>query len=138
WQVGIVEVSQANKRNGDLRSCSQLLRPRHLLDGILGDEFVPDEAVYLPRAGCSEIVVEKVSPRQRGVIPDKASNPGSFFAKNTVAVGFAVVEMSVCIDDCCSVGERGSCHLLGQTLPSRAHLQQVCFASMSGHLDTWL
>jgi hypothetical protein len=30
--------------------------------------------------------------------------------KNTVAVGSAVVEMSVCIDDCCPADERGSCH----------------------------
>src|SRR5262249_47466714 len=95
------------------RSFSQLLRPRHLLDGILGDEFVPDEAVYLPRAGCSEIVIEKVSPWQRGVIPDKSFKSRVFPCKNTVAVGSAVVEMSVCIDDCCPAGERGSCHLLG-------------------------
>src|SRR5215469_1697140 len=57
-QVWIVEVNQANKRNWD--------------------EFVPDEAVYLPRAGCSEIDIEKVSPWQS---PTKASNPGSFLAK---------------------------------------------------------
>src|SRR5262249_487532 len=105
------EVNQANKRNWDFRSCSQLLRPRHLLDGILGDEFVPDEAVYLPRAGCSEIVIEKVSPRQRGVIPDKSFKSRVFPCKNTVAVGSAVVEMSVCIDDCCPVGdERAARH----------------------------
>src|SRR5262249_55980738 len=86
---------------------------RHLLDGILGDEFVPDEAVYLPRAGCSEIVIEKVSPRQRGVIPDKSFKSRVLPCKNTVAVGSAVVEMSVCIDDCCPAGERGSCRVGG-------------------------
>src|SRR5262249_6076018 len=132
-QVWIAEVNQANKRNWDFRSYSQLLRPRHLLDGILGDEFVPDEAVYLPRAGCSEIIIEKVSPWQRGVVPNKSFKSRVLPCKNTVVVGSAVVEMSVCIDDCGSVGERGRCHLLGQTLPSRAHLQQVYFASMSGH-----
>src|SRR5262245_31705425 len=110
WQVWIAEVNQANKRNWDFRSCSQLLRPPHLLDGSLGNEFVPDEAVYLPRAGCSEIVIEKVSPRQRGVIPDKSFKSRVFPCKNTVAVGSAVVEMSVCIDDCCPAGERASCH----------------------------
>jgi len=109
-QVWIAEVNQANKRNWDFRSRSQLLRPRYLLDGILGDEFVPDEAVYLPRAGCSEIVIEKVSPWQRGVIPDKSFKSRVFPCKNTVAVGSAVVEMRVCIDDCCQTGERGSCH----------------------------
>src|SRR6516225_5313451 len=112
-RVWIAEVNQANKRNWDFRSRSHLLRPRHLLDGILGDEFVPDEAVYLPRAGCSEIVIEKVSPRQRGVIPDKSFKSRVFPCKNTVAVGFAVVEMNVCIDDCRPASERGSCHLAG-------------------------
>src|SRR5215472_8741654 len=109
-QVWIAEVNQANKRNWDFRSRSQLLRPHHLLNGVLGDEFVPDEAVYLPRAGCSEIIIEKVSPRQRGVIPDKSFKCRVLPCKNTVTVGSAVVEMSVCIDDCCTVGERGSCH----------------------------
>src|SRR5262249_980621 len=120
-QGWIAEVNQANKRNWDFRSRSQLLRPRHLLDGILGDEFVPDEAVYLPRAGCSEIVIKKVSPRQRGVIPDKSFKSRVFPCKNTVAVGSAVVEMSVCIHDCCPAGERGSCHSLGlQHVPGGA------------------
>jgi len=120
-QVGIAEVNQANKRDWDFRSFSQLLRLRHLLDGIPGDEFMPDEAVYLPRAGCSEIVIEKVSSWQRGVIPDKSFKSRVFPCKNTVAVGSAVVEMSVCIDDCCPAGERGSCHLLGlQRLPGGA------------------
>src|SRR5215475_5543405 len=109
-QTHIAEVNQANKRNWDYRSCSQLLRPRHLLDGILGDELVPDEAVNLPRAGCSEIIIEKVSPRQRGVIPDKSFKCRVLPCKNPVTVGSAVVEMSVCIDDCCPAGERGSCH----------------------------
>src|SRR5262252_4664016 len=109
-QVWIAEVNQANKRNWDFRSCSQLLRPRHLLDGILGDEFAPDEAVYLPRAGCSEIVIEKVSSRQRRVIPDKSFKSRVFPFKNTVPVSSGVVEMSMCIDDCCPAGERGSCH----------------------------
>jgi hypothetical protein len=112
WQVWIAEVNQANKRNWDFRSCRQLLRPLHLLDGILGDELVPDEALYLPRAGCSEIVIEKVSSWQRGVIPDKSFKSRVFPCENTVAVGSAVVEMSVCIDDCCPAGQRGSCHLL--------------------------
>src|SRR5215469_13423753 len=112
-QVWIAEVNQANKRNWDFRSCSQLLRPLHLLDGIRGDEFMPDKAVYLPRAGCSEIVIEKVSPRQRGVIPDKNLESRVFPFKNTVPVSSAVVEMRVCIDDCCPAGERGSCHLAG-------------------------
>src|SRR5262249_51757685 len=49
-QVWIDQLNQDNKRNADFRSRSQLLRPRHLLYGILGDEFVPDEAVYQPRA----------------------------------------------------------------------------------------
>src|SRR5262245_11823998 len=115
-QVWIAEVNQANKRNWDFRSYSQLLRPRHLLDGILGDEFVPDEAVYLPRAGCSEIVIEKVSPWQRGVIPDKSFKSRIFPCKNTVAVGSTVVEMSVRIDDCCPAGERWSCHFIGPLL----------------------
>src|SRR5262245_40916347 len=115
-QVWIAEVNQANKRNWDYRSYSQLLRPRHLLDGILGDEFVPDEAVNLPRAGCSEIVIEKVSPWQRGVIPDKSFKSRIFPCKNTVAVGSAVVEMSVRIDDCCPAGEGGSCHFIGPLL----------------------
>src|SRR6516164_278907 len=120
-QVWIAEVNQANKRNWDFQSYSQLLRPRHLLDGILGDEFVPDEAVNLPRAGCSEIVIEKVSPWQRGVIPDKSFKSRIFPCKNTVAVGSAVVEMSVRIDDCCPAGERGSCHLLDlQRVPGDA------------------
>src|SRR3974377_2454555 len=57
-QVGMQEGNKANKREWDFRSFSQLLRLRHLLDGIPGDEFMPDEAVYLPRAGCSEIVIE--------------------------------------------------------------------------------
>src|SRR5262247_1842085 len=109
-QVWIAEVNQANKRNWDFRSRSQLLRPRHLLDGILGDKFMPDEAVYLPRAGCSEIIIEKVSPRQHGVIPDKSFKCWVLPCKNTVAVGSAVVEMSVCIHDRCPAGERGSCH----------------------------
>src|SRR5262245_40858849 len=112
-QVWIAEVNQANKRNWDFRCRSQLLRPRHLLDGILGDKFMPDEAVYLPRAGCSEIIIEKVSPRQRGVIPDKSFKSRVLPCKNTVAVGSAVVEMSVRIDDCCPGGERGGRHLLG-------------------------
>src|SRR5262249_28531007 len=121
WQVWIAEVNQANKRNWDFRSCSQLLRPRPLPDGILGDEFVPDEAIYLPRAGCSEIVIEKVSPRQRGVMPDKNLKSRVFPFKNTVPVGSSVVEMSVRIDDCCPTGERGSCHLLGlQRVPEGA------------------
>src|SRR5262252_6088667 len=120
-QVWIAEANQANKRNWDFRSCSRWLRPRYLLDGILGDEFVPDEAVNLPRTGCSEIVIEKVSPWQRGVIPDKSFKSRVFPCKNTVAVGSAVVEMSVRIDDCCPVGERGSCHLLGlQRVPGGA------------------
>src|SRR5262249_52023170 len=50
------------------------------------------------------------SPRQRGVIPDKSFKPRVFPCKNTVAVGSAVVEMSMCIDDCCPAGERASCH----------------------------
>src|SRR5262245_59543127 len=119
-QVWIAEVNQANKRNWDFRGCSQLLRPRRLLDGILGDEFVPDEAVYVPRASCSEVIIEKVSPRQRGVIPDKSFKCWVLPCKNTVAVGSAVVEMSVCIDDCCPVGVRGS-QLLGlQRIPRGA------------------
>jgi len=82
---------------------------------------VPDEAVNLPRAGCSEIVIEKVSPWQRGVIPDKSFKSRIFPCKNTVAVGSAVVEMSVRIDDCCPAGERGSCHLLDlQRVPGDA------------------
>ena len=114
-QIGVLEVNQANKRHWDFRSCSQLLRPCHLLDGILGYEFVPDEAVYLPRTGRAEIVIEKVNPWQRGVIPDESLKSRVFPCKNTVAVGSAVVEMSVCIHDCCPVGERESCHLLGLT-----------------------
>src|SRR5262245_15103233 len=82
-QVWIAEVNQANKRNRDFRSCGQLLRPRHLLDGILGDEFVPEEAVYLPRAGCAEIAIEKIRPWQRGVIPDKSFKSRVFPCKNT-------------------------------------------------------
>src|SRR5215469_801133 len=128
-QVWIAEVNQANKRNWDFRSCSQSLRPRHLLDGILGDEFVPDEAVYLPRAGCSEIVIEKVSPRQRGVIPDKSFKSRVLPCKNTVVVGSAVVEMSVCIDDCCPAGERGSCHWKMQA----AVAGQECACTASAH-----
>src|SRR5262245_64231412 len=71
---------------------------------------MPDEAVYLPRAGCSEIIIEKVSPRQHGVIPDESFKCWVLPCKNTVAVGSAVVEMSVCIHDRCQAGERGSCH----------------------------
>src|SRR5215510_14335192 len=120
-QVWIAEVNQANKRNWDFRSRSQLLRPHHLLNGVLRDESVPDEAVYLPRAGCSEIIIEKVSPRQRGVIPDKSFKCRVLPCKNTVTVGSAVVEMSVCIDDCCPAGERGSGHLLSlQRVPGGA------------------
>src|SRR5262245_53584278 len=46
-------------------------------------------------------------------MPDKSFKSRVFPCKNTVAVGSAVVEMSVCIDDCCPAGERESCHLLG-------------------------
>src|SRR5262245_65437075 len=93
-QVWIAEVNQANKRNWDFRSRSQLLRPRYLLDGILGDEFVPDEAVYLPRAGCSELVIEKVRSWQRGVIPDKSSKSRVFPCTTTVVAGSAVEEQT--------------------------------------------
>src|SRR5262249_33010878 len=120
-QVWIAEVNQADKRYWDFRSCSQLLRPPHLFDGILGDEFVPDEAVYLPRARCSEIVIEKISPRQRGVIADKSFKSRVFPCKNTVPVGSAVVEMRVCIDDCCPAGERGTYH---STRPGRCKLRR--------------
>src|SRR5262249_37458345 len=67
------------------------------------------------------IIFEKVSPWQRGVIPDKSFKSRVFPCKNTVAVGSAVVEMSVRIDDCCPAGERGSCHLLSlQRVPEGA------------------
>src|SRR5262245_13721367 len=110
-QVWIAEVNQANKRNWDFRSRSQLLRPHHLLNGVLRDEFVPDEAVYLPRAGCSEIIIEKVSPRQRGVIPDKSFKCRVLPCKNPVTVGSAVVEMNECMDVCCTAVGSGRVHV---------------------------
>src|SRR5262249_5584254 len=99
------------------------------------------EAVHLPRAGCSEIIIEKVRPWQRGVIPDKSFKSGVFPCKNTIAVGSAVVEMSVCIDDCCPAGERGSCHLLGlQRVPGGAgcrRCRRIVFSKFRGCVSVY-
>ena len=72
------------------------------------------------------------------------SNPRQSFksrifpCKNTVAVGSAVVEMSVCIDDCCPAGE---CHLLGlQCVPGGAgrRRREYCVLSFGGGNETRL
>src|SRR5262245_65362179 len=73
--LGAREVDQADHALRPTSGMSQLLRPRYLAHGIVGNELRPyglddAESVDVP---C--VVLGKVYPRQGAVIPTRASKP---------------------------------------------------------------
>ena len=78
---------------------SQLLRPRYLAQGIVGNELRPYGLDDAQSVDVPCVILGKVYPRQGAVIPDESLEASAALHEHGVAQASCVDEMLVTVDD---------------------------------------
>ena len=98
-QTWIEEVDKGDDGQRHRRRFRQALRPSRLLDGIVGEVFVPNDALDLVGLAVIQVGLKRIFFRQHRIVSDQRLQDVVLFLEKEVPVHIGVVDVNVGVHD---------------------------------------